>query len=82
MLVCVPEPVYGVEAKSDKDSDEDDEGLDLDRALLDLGLDEVVLDLLVGDRPDRPDDHPDGEVDVRPLGLGPPQMIGRNLHVS
>jgi hypothetical protein len=39
---------------------------------------------------ERPDDRatpaetldPDGEVEVRPLGLGPPQMIGRNLHVS
>ena len=38
-------------------------GLDLGRPLLDLGLDHVVLDLLVGDREHDPDDQRDREVD-------------------
>ena len=39
---------------AEEDRDEDDEGLDLGRSLLDLRLDQVVLDLLVDDREDRP----------------------------
>ena len=43
--------------------DQDDERLDLRRPLLDLRLDQVVLDLLVDDREDHPDDQRDREVD-------------------
>ena len=51
------------QGRAEEDRDEDDEGLDLGRPLLDLRLDQVVLDLLVDDREDHPDDQADREVD-------------------
>ena len=47
---------------AEQDGDEDDERLELDRALLDLRLDDVVLELLVGQREHDPDDRGGREV--------------------
>ena len=45
------------QGRAEEDRDDDDERLDGDGAALDLRLDHVVLDLLVDDRPDDPDDQ-------------------------
>ena len=45
--------------RAEQHGDQDDERLDRDGSLLDLRLDHVVLDLLVGDRVDHPHDQRD-----------------------
>ena len=51
------------QGRAEEHGDDHDEALDLDRALLDLRLDHVVLELLIEDREDDPDDQADREVD-------------------
>ena len=65
MLGCLDTPTTGRYEFNGRDvaAMEDDEWLHLDSPLLDLRLDHVVLDLLVADRPDDPDDQRHREVD-------------------
>ena len=48
--------------RAEEDRDQHEERVQVDRPALDLGLDDRVLELLVDDRPDDPDDGVEREV--------------------